>query len=163
MVDMTKVANIILYMLHKQVKGLNNKKVELMLFFMEKNHLDFFNQKIVNEEFIKDKRGVKAKNLSEIFELIIDEVDLDEDDERVYFIQELLDFLEIDIVEKNAYKELNFSKFEEDFTEELFSKDEFKTIRKVVSLYKDTTVRNLANESFSIDKVRSAELGDLIL
>ena len=52
MVDMTKVANIILYMLHKQVKGLNNKKVELMLFFMEKNHLDFFNQKIVNEEFI---------------------------------------------------------------------------------------------------------------
>ena len=54
MVDMTKVANIILYMLHKQVKGLNNKKVELMLFFMEKNHLDFFNQKIVNEEFIND-------------------------------------------------------------------------------------------------------------
>ncbi|WP_066355286.1 type II toxin-antitoxin system antitoxin SocA domain-containing protein [Aliarcobacter skirrowii] len=163
MVDMTKVANIILYMLHKHVKGLNNKKVELMLFFMEKNHLDFFNQKIVNEEFIKDKRGVKAKNLSEIFELIIDEVDLDEDDERVYFIQELLDFLEIDIVEKNGYKELNFSKFEEDFSEELFSKDEFKTIHKVVSLYKDTTVRNLANESFSIDKVRSAELGDLIL
>ncbi|RXJ79126.1 DUF4065 domain-containing protein [Aliarcobacter skirrowii] len=163
MVDMTKVANIILYMLHKQVKGLNNKKVELMLFFMEKNHLDFFNQKIVNEEFIKDKRGVKAKNLSEIFELIIDEVDLDEDDERVYFIQELLDFLEIDIVEKNGYKELNFSKFEEDFSEELFLKDEFKTIHKVVSLYKDTTVRNLANESFSIDKVRSAELGDLIL
>ena len=154
MVDMTKVANIILYMLHKQVKSLNNKKIELMLFFMEKNHLDFFNQKIINEEFLKDKRGVKAKNLNEIFELIIDEVDLDEDDERIYFIQELLDFLEIDIIEKNGFKELNFSKFEEDFSEELFSQDELKTIHKVVNLYKDTTVRNLANECFSMQKVR---------
>ena len=32
-IDMTKVANIILYMLHKQVKALKpQKKIELMLF-----------------------------------------------------------------------------------------------------------------------------------
>jgi len=36
-IDMTKVANIILYMLHKQVKALNHKKIELMLFFIEYN------------------------------------------------------------------------------------------------------------------------------
>ncbi|WP_419678471.1 type II toxin-antitoxin system antitoxin SocA domain-containing protein [Aliarcobacter lanthieri] len=163
MIDMTKVANIILYMLHKQTKTLNNKKIELMLFFMENNHLNFCNEKIINETFIKDKRGVKAVVLSELFEIIINEDILDEEDDRVYFIQELMDFLDIEIVEKENFKELKFSKLDEDFDEGIFSKDELRTIHKIVTLYKDTSVRNLSNECFSIDKVRQTENKEVIL
>ena len=161
--DITKIANIILYMLHKQVKSLNNKKIELMLFFMEFNHLKFCEKKIVNEIFIKEKRGVKASTLGELFDLILDEVILDEDDERVYFIQELMDFLEIDIVEKDSFKELKFKKLDEDFNEDIFSKDELKTVHKVVTLYKDFSVRNLANECFSIDLVRKTADGEIVI
>ncbi|MFV7790515.1 DUF4065 domain-containing protein [Aliarcobacter lanthieri] len=163
MIDMTKVANIILYMLHKQTKTLNNKKIELMLFFMENNHLSFCNEKIINEIFIKDKRGVKAVVLSELFEIIINEDILDEEDDRVYFIQELMDFLDIEIVEKENFKELKFAKLDEDFDEGIFSKDELRTIHKIVTLYKDTSVRNLSNECFSIDKVRLTENQEVIL
>ncbi|WP_418179012.1 type II toxin-antitoxin system antitoxin SocA domain-containing protein [Aliarcobacter lanthieri] len=163
MIDMTKVANIILYMLHKQTKTLNNKKIELMLFFMENNHLNFCNEKIINETFIKDKRGVKAVVLSEIFEIIINEDILDEEEDRVYFIQELMDFLDIEIVEKENFKELKFAKLDEDFDEGIFSKDELRTIHKIVTLYKDTSVRNLSNECFSIDKVRQTENQEVIL
>lgn len=163
MIDMTKVANIILYMLHKQTKTLNNKKIELMLFFMENNHLNFCNEKIINETFIKDKRGVKAVVLSELFEIIINEDILDEEDDRVYFIQELMDFLDIEIVEKENFKELKFSKLDEDFDEGIFSKDELRTIHKIITLYKDTSVRNLSNECFSIDKVRQTENQEVIL
>ncbi|WP_034255547.1 type II toxin-antitoxin system antitoxin SocA domain-containing protein [Aliarcobacter lanthieri] len=163
MIDMTKVANIILYMLHKQTKTLNNKKIELMLFFMENNHLNFCNEKIINETFIKDKRGVKSVVLSELFEIIINEDILDEEDDRVYFIQELMDFLDIEIFEKENFKELKFSKLDEDFDEGIFSKDELRTIHKIVTLYKDTSVRNLSNECFSIDKVRQTENQEVIL
>ncbi len=154
-IDMTKVANIILYMLHKQVKALNHKKIELMLFFIEKNHLDFCGKKIINETFIKTSRGVKPLILDELFNIIIDEIDFeDEEDDRVFFIQELMDFLEIDIVEKENYKELKFYKLDEEFDESIFTKDEITTIHKIVTLYKDTSVRNLANECFSMQKVR---------
>jgi len=50
---MTKVANVILYMLHKQVKHLNDKKVAIMLFLMDYNHQKYFGEKIFNEEYIK--------------------------------------------------------------------------------------------------------------
>ncbi len=154
-IDMTKVANIILYMLHKQVKALNHKKIELMLFFIEKNHLDFCGKKIINETFIKTSRGIKPLILDELFNIIIDEIDFeDEEDDRVFFIQELMDFLEIDIVEKENYKELKFYKLDEEFDESIFTKDEITTIHKIVTLYKDTSVRNLANECFSMQKVR---------
>lgn len=154
-IDMTKVANIILYMLHKQVKALNHKKIELMLFFIEKNHLDFCGKKIINETFIKTSRGVKPLILDELFNIIIDEIDFeDEEDDRVFFIQELMDFLELDIVEKENYKELKFYKLDEEFDESIFTKDEITTIHKIVTLYKDTSVRNLSNECFSMQKVR---------
>ncbi len=154
-IDMTKVANIILYMLHKQVKALNHKKIELMLFFIEKNHLDFCGKKIINETFIKTSRGIKPLILDELFNIIIDEIDFeDEEDDRVFFIQELMDFLEIDIVEKENYKELKFYKLDEEFDESIFTKDEITTIHKIVTLYKDTSVRNLSNECFSMQKVR---------
>jgi len=161
-INMTKIANIILYMLHKQVKNLNNKKVELLLFFIEQNHLNFCNKTIVNETFIKDKRGVKALVLDELFEIILNEENLEDEDDRVFFIQELLDFLQIDIIEKESFKELKFSKLDEDFYEDIFTKEELKTIHKIVNLYKDTTVRALSNECFSLDKVRTTKQGEVI-
>ena len=162
-IDMTKVANIILYMLHKQVKALNHKKIELMLFFIEYNHLNFCNQKIVNETFIKTSRGVKPLVLDELFNLIIDDVEFeDEEDDRVFFIQKLINLLEIDIVEKPTFRELKFAKIDEDFDETIFTSDELKTIHKVVTLYKDTSVRNLSNECFSIDLVRNTETNEVI-
>ena len=106
-IDMTKIANIILYMLHKQVKALNHKKIELLIFFIELNHINFCGKKILGETFIKTPRGVKAEVLDELFTLILDEVEFeDEEDDRVFFIQELMDFLEIEIVEKERFKEL---------------------------------------------------------
>lgn len=162
-IDMTKVANIILYMLHKQVKALNHKKIELMLFFMEYNHLNFCGKKIINETYIKTSRGVKPLVLDELFNLIIDDVEFeDEEDDRVFFIQELMDFLEIDIVEKATFKELKFAKLDEDFEESIFTSDELKTIHKIVTLYKDTSVRNLSNECFAIDSVRNAQTDEVI-
>ena len=53
---MTKVANVILYMLHKQVKHLNDKKVSIMLFLMDFNHQKYCGQKLFNEEYIKGTR-----------------------------------------------------------------------------------------------------------
>ena len=162
-IDMTKIANIILYMIHKQVKALNHKKIELMLFFMEYSHLNFCGKKIVNETFIKTSRGVKPLVLDELFNLIIDDVEFeDEEDDRVFFIQELMDFLEIDIVEKPTFKELKFSKLDEDFEESIFTSDELKTIHKIVTLYKDASVRNLSNECFAIDLVRNAQTDEVI-
>ncbi|AXK49137.1 DUF4065 domain-containing protein [Aliarcobacter trophiarum LMG 25534] len=162
-IDMTKVANIILYMLHKQVKALNHKKIELMIFFIEQNHLNFCEKKILGESFIKTPRGVKADILDELFNLILDDVEFeDEEDDRVFFIQELMDFLEIEIVEKATFKELKFKKLDEDFDETIFSIDELKSIHKVINLYKDTSVRNLANESFKLEKVRACDTNEII-
>ena len=87
----------------------------------------------------------------------------DEDDDRVFFIQELMDFLEIEIVEKERFKELKFSKLDEDFDETIFTSDELKSIHKVINLYKDTSVRNLSNECFSLEKVRKSENGTIVL
>lgn len=163
-IDMTKIANIILYMLHKQVKALNHKKIELLVFFIELNHINFFGTKILGETFIKTPRGVKAEVLDELFTLILDDVEFeDEEDDRVFFIQELMDFLEIEIVERERFKELKFSKIDEDFDETIFTKDELKSIHKVVNLYKDTSVRNLSNECFSLEIVRTSENEKIIL
>src|SRR5574344_1938632 len=112
-IDMTKIANIILYMLHKQVKALNHKKIELLIFFCELNHLNFCGKKILGETFIKTSRGVKAEVLDELFTLILDEVVFeDEEDDRVFFIQELMDCEEIEIIEKERFKELKLSKLD---------------------------------------------------
>lgn len=163
MIDITKVANIILYLIHKQTTALNDRKLELMLFFMEYNHLQFCGKKIVNEEFIKTKREPKALFLNEIFELIKAEEILEEDDERVFFIQEIMDFVDIDIVEKDGFKELKFKKHLEEFEESLFTKDELYSMQKVVNLYKDTSSRSLANECFKLDIVREKSLDEIII
>lgn len=163
-IDMTKVANIILYMLHKQVKQLNDKKVLIMLFLIDYNHLIFCGKKITNDKYIKNARYPESVILSELFDVIANGEDLQEDDERVYLIQELFDYLDIEIKEKENFIELNFIKLpNEDFDESIFSKDEMKTIHKIVSLYKDFSSRNLANECFKIEEFRKTPKGEFLI
>lgn len=162
-IDMTKVANVILYMLHKQVKQLNDKKVSIMLFLMDFNHLKYCGKKIFNEEYIKGVRHPEPVILGELFDIVANEEDLEEDDERIFLMQELLDYLDIEVVAKEKFIELNFVKMEEDFDESLFDKDEIKTIHKIVSQYQDASSRNIANDCFKIDEVRKTLKGEVII
>ncbi|RXI48031.1 DUF4065 domain-containing protein [Malaciobacter mytili] len=161
--DITKVANVILYMLHKQVKHLNDKKLSIMLFLMDFNHLKFCGKKIFGEEYIKSSRNPEPKVLGEIFDIIANGDDLEEEDERLYLIQELLDYLDIEVEEKEKFIELRFLKMEEEFDETLFTKDEMKTIHKIVETYFDTTTRNIANATFQIEEVRKTPKGEIII
>lgn len=160
---MTKVANVILYMLHKQVKHLNDKKLSILLFLMDYNHMKFCESKIFGEEYIKGPRQPEPKVLSELFEIIANEEDLDEEDARLYLIQEILDYLDIEITPTDKYTELSFIKMEEEFDEELFTDDELKTIYKVVSLYQETSPRNVANDCFKLEDVRKTQKGEVII
>ncbi|RXJ54104.1 type II toxin-antitoxin system antitoxin SocA domain-containing protein [Candidatus Marinarcus aquaticus] len=161
--DMTKVANVILYMLHKQVKHLNDKKVSILLFLMDYNHQKFCGQKIFGDEYVKVSRNPEPVILSEIFDIIANQEDLDESDERLFLIQELLDYLDIEIETKENYIELDFLQMEEEFDESLFSKDEMKTIHKIIQDFADTTPRNIANACFKLEEVRNTTKGDVIL
>ena len=160
---MTKVANVILYMLHKQVKQLNDKKVSIMLFLMDYNHQKYCGQKLFNETYIKGSRHPEPKVLSELFDIVANEEDLEEEDERIYLMQELLDYLDIEVIKKEKFIELNFIKMEEEFDESIFSKDELKTVYKIVSQYQDSSARNIANDCFKIDEVRNTPKGEIII
>lgn len=160
---MTKISNVILYLLHKQVKHLNQKKLSVMLFLMDYNHQKFCGEKIFNEEYVKNNRNPEALLLSELFNIISNNEDLDEEDERLYLIQELLDYLDIEIVEKKDFNELQFIQMEEEYDEELFSKDELTTIHKITAQYQDTTARNIANDCFKLKEVRDTPKGEIIL
>ncbi len=162
-IDMTKVANVILYMLHKQVKHLNDKKLSIMLFLMDFNHSKHCGSKIFNEEYIKAARNPEPTVLSELFDIIANEEDLDEEDPRLFLIQELLDYLDIEVKANDKFIELKFIKMEEDFDEELFEKEELTTIHKVVEKYLETSPRNTANECFKIEEVRATPKGEVIL
>lgn len=162
-IDMTKVANVILYMLHKQVKHLNDKKLSIMLFMMDYNHLKFCGKKIFEEEYIKASRHPEPIVLSEIFDIIANGEDVDEEDPRLFLIQELLDYLDIEVHEKKEFIELKFIKMEEEYDDTLFSKDELKTIHKVVEIYQETSPRNIANDCFKIDEVRTTSKGEIII
>lgn len=162
-IDMTKVANVILYMLHKQVKHLNDKKVAIMLFLIDFNHQKYCGKKIFNDEYIKGSRHPEPVVVGELFDIVANEEDLEEDDERIFLMQELLDYLDIEVLEKEKFIELNFIKMEEDFDESIFDKDEIKTIHKIVSQYQDTSTRNIANECFKIDEVRNTPKGEVII
>jgi len=161
--DMTKIANVILYMIHKQVKNLNDKKLLILLFLMDYNHQKFCGKKIFGDEYIKQSRNPEGRILSEIFDIIANEEDLEDDDARLFLIQELLDYLDIEITSNEKFIELKFLKMEEEFDESLFSKDEMKSIHKVVSEFQNTSVRNIANETFKIEKVRKTALGEVII
>ena len=160
---MTKVANVILYMLHKQVKQLNDKKVSIMLFLMDYNHQKYCGQKLFNETYIKGSRHPEPIVLSELFDIVANEEDLEEEDERIYLMQELLDYLDIEVIKKEKFIELNFIKMEEEFDESIFSKDELKTVYKIVSQYQDASARNIANDCFKIDEVRNTVNGEIII
>lgn len=161
--DMTKIANVILYMLHKQVKNLNDKKLLIMLFLMDYNHQKFCGNKIFGDEYVKQNRNPEGRILSEIFDIIANEEDLDEEDERLYLIQELLDYIDIEVTSHEKFIELKFLKMEEEFDESLFTKDEMKSIHKVVTEFQNSSVRNLANDTFKIDDVRKTALGEVII
>ena len=160
---MTKVANVILYMLHKKVEHLNDKKLSIMLFLIEYNHIKFCDKKIFNEELIKNSRNPEPVLLGELFDVIAHNEDLEEEDERLYFIQELLDYIDIEVVERKKFVELKFLKMEEEFDESIFDEDEMKTIHKIVSEHKDTSPRNIANSCFQIDDLRKIENGSVII
>ncbi len=160
---MTKVANVILYMLHKQVKQLNDKKVSIMLFLMDYNHQKYCGQKLFNESYIKGSRHPEPVVISELFDIVANEEDLEEDDERIYLMQELLDYLDIEVIKKEKFIELNFIKMEEEFDASIFDKDELKTIYKIVSQYQDASARNIANDCFKIDEVRNTVNGEIII
>ncbi len=161
--DIIKVANVILYMLHKQVKHLNDKKFSIMLFLIDFNHLQFCGKKIFGEKYIKSARNPEPKVLGEIFDIIANGEDLEEEDERLYIIQELLDYLDIEVEEKKNFIELRFLKMEEEFDESLFNKDEMKTIHKVIETYFDATTRNIANATFQLEEVRKTSKGEVII
>lgn len=161
--DITKVANCILYMLDKKVKYLNDKKLSIMLFLIDYNHLKFCSKKIFFETYIKKARQPEPETINEIFEIIANEEDLNENDEKLYLIQELLDYIDIEIIKKKNYIELKFLQIDEEFDETLFSKEEMKTIHKIVDEHKNTSPRNCANATFKIDIVRERKNREIII
>ena len=161
--DITKIAHTIIYMLDNEVKHLNDKKLSILLFLIDYNHLTNCEDKIFGDEYIKTNRNPEPKILGDIFNIIANDVDLEEGDERLYLITELLEYLDIEIIEKKDFMELKFIKMEEEYDESLFNKDELKTINKIVSKYKNDTVRNIANATFKIDKVRETAKDTVII
>lgn len=160
--DITKIANATLYMLHKRVNYLNDKKLSILLFLIDYSHKKFCGDTIFGEEYIKMARHPEPVVLGEIFSIIANNEDLEEDDPRLYLIQEFLDYLDIEVIEKKSFIELQFIKMEEEFDEELFSADELKTIHKVILEYSDMSPRNIANACFKIDEVRETAIGEKI-
>jgi len=161
--NITKIANVILYMINNKVAQLNDKKLAILLFLIDYHHLEKCEDKIFGEVYRKAKRTPEPEVLIGIFDIIANSDDLDDDDERLYIIQELLDHLDIEVLTKEKYIELKFLKMEEDFDEDLFTKEEMKTIDKIVTKYKEETPRKMANVCFSIDKVRETGIGEVII
>jgi len=161
--DITKIANAILYMIENKVTNLNDKKLCALLFIIEYNHLQTYEEKIFGETYLKEKRSPQPKIMGDIFNIIANDIDLEDEDERLYLITELLDFLDIEIIEKEKFNELNFIKMEEEYDPSLFSKKEKKTLESVVEKYKNETPRQMANATFAKEKVRQTELGAVII
>lgn len=161
--NITKIANVILYMLDEKVTQVNDKKVSIMLFLMDYNHKKATGEKLFGEEYIKDKRNPEPVILSELFDIIANAEDLEEEDERLFLIQELLDYLDIEIHTNEKFIELKFIKMEEEFDESLFTKEEIKTIKKIVDKYKDESPRKVANACFQLEEVRETSLEEIII
>ena len=161
--DITKIANFILYMIENKVSHINDKKLSILLFLIDYKSLQTYDIKIFGEEYIKAPRNPEPKILTELFNIIANEEDLEEDDERLYLIQELLDFVDIEIVKKPNFIELQFIKVEEEFDKSIFTRKELKLIDNIIEKYKNTTVRNTANACFNIEKVRETINGEIII
>jgi len=161
--DISKVANATLYMLENKVIHLNDKKLEALLFMIDYTHQKKHEETIFGDEYIKAKRSPEAKIMGDIFNIIANDVDLEEDDERMYIITEFLEFLDIEILEKEKFTELGFVKMEEEYDKTVFTQKERNTIEAVVSKYTKETPRKMLNATFSIEAVRKAQLGEVII
>ena len=64
---------------------------------------------------------------------------------------------------KEKFTELGFVKMEEEYDKSLFSKKERNTIEAVVEKYAKETPRQMSNATFSIEKVRTTPLGEVII
>ncbi|MEA3289352.1 MAG: DUF4065 domain-containing protein, partial [Campylobacterota bacterium] len=159
----TKIANVIIYMIDKDVLHLNDKKLAVLLFLMEDAYLSKFDRKIFGDEYIKEKRHPHPKILGDLFDIMANDLDLDEDDERLYLITELLDYVDIEVFNKKNFIELQFVKMDEEYDNSLFEKDELQIIDEILEKYKDTTARNIANVTFQNEKVRSSSIGEVII
>ena len=162
-INIDKIANSIIYMIDKKVAHLNDKKLCVMLFLIDYNHLKNCDSKVFDEVYIKSKRNPQPKTIGGVFEAIANDEDLDENDERLYIIQEFLEYLDIEIFQKEKFTELKFIKMEEDFEESLFSKDELKTINKIITKHKNDTPRKIANTCFAIEEVRETKNNEIII
>lgn len=161
--DITKIANFILYALDKEAASLNDKKLSILLFLIDYESMENNGTKIFGDEYIKSSRNPEPKILTELFEIMANNEDLEEEDPRLDLIQELLAFVEIEINEKPKFIELKFHKYEEEFDPSIFSKEEMGIIRDMVKKYKDATPRNIANDCFKIEKVRETKNGEVII
>jgi len=161
--DITKIANVILYMIDEKVENLNDKKLSTLLFLIDYTHLENHNEKIFADVYIKNKRTPEPKIMADLFQIISNDIDLDDEDERVYIITELLAFLDIEILEKEKFIELKFVKMEEEYDDSVFTTIEKESIYAIVEKYKSETPRKMANTTFSIDKVRETKIGDIII
>lgn len=161
--DITKVANAIVYMMDNKVQHLNDKKISVLLFLMDYSNMDNYKEKIFGDEYIKEKRNPEPKILSDIFDIFANDLDLDEEDDRRYVITELLEYVDIEVFEKDKFIELKFVKMDEEFDESLFSKKEMKTMDAIIEKYKDETPRKVANATFQKEKVRDTALGEVII
>lgn len=162
-IDISKIANAIIYMLDNEVKGLNDRKLSILLFLIDFEYKKQTGKKIFGEEYIKQKRNPEPLILGEIFDIIANDEDLEEDDERIYIITDLLDYLDIEILAKKTFIELKFIKMEEDFDASVFTKNELSCIKSIVEKYKNETARNIANSCFKIDLVRETKLNEVII
>jgi len=161
--DINKVANVTLYMLEKKVENLNDKKLLALLFMMDNAHLEEHGEKIFGDTYIKAKRTPEAEIMGDIFDIIANDIDLEEDDERLYIITEFLEFLDIEILAKEKFIELNFVKMEEDYDKSIFSENEKIIIGATVAKYLTETPRQMANATFGIEKVRTTPVGEVII
>lgn len=161
--NITKVANAILYMIENEVSYLNDKKLSIMLFLMDYESTEKSGTKIFDEEYIKTPRNPEPKLLTDLFEVMANDEELEDDDFRLDFISELLSFVEIEIVEKSNFIELKFSKFEEDFDSSVFNKDEMNIIKDITTKYQTISPRNIANECFKIEKLRQTPKDEIII
>ncbi len=161
--DITKIANAILFMMENKVINLNEKKVSALLFLIDYEHLEKYEKKVFAEEYIKTKRAPEPKILGDLFQIIANDVDLEDEDDRVYIITELLDFLDIEILEKEKFTELGFVKMEEEYDPSLFSKTEKEVMHEIIEKYKKETPRQVSNKTFGIQKVRETTIGDIII
>jgi hypothetical protein len=160
---MPKVANAILYMMENSVSHLNDRKVSILLFLIDYEYHTKHNQKVFGDSYLKTKRNPEPVVLAEIFDIIANNDDLEEGDERLYLIEELFEYIDMEIHTKDKFIELKFLDIDEKFDKDAFSKDELKVLKDVVSKHKNSTSRNVANATFAIEAVRQTQIDSIII